>query len=178
MVILHSLHAQPHLADNVEIMASPLLKKARRPGKAISEQRPSYYYINQPSPAVHAACGKNSQMKTQSHRRGGFTLVEIMVVVAIIALLAAIAIPNFVHARESSQRAACIANLKQIEGAKGTWAIERKKSSSDSPTDNQLFGATRYIRRKPSCPASGDYTIDLVGNPASCSLANAEGHTL
>ncbi len=117
-------------------------------------------------------------MKNRNHRRAGFTLVEIMVVVAIIALLAAIAIPNFVNARASSQRTACIANMKQIEGAKGTWAIERKKSSTDSPTDNQLFGATRYIRRKPSCPASGDYTIDVVGNEASCSLGSAEGHTL
>jgi len=159
-------------------MASPLLKKARRPGKAISEQRPSYYIYKPAFSRCSRRLWKEQQMKTQSHRRAGFTLVEIMVVVAIIALLAAVAIPNFVHARESSQRAACIGNLKQIEGAKANWAIERKKSGTDSPTDNQLFGATRYIRRKPSCPASGDYTIDLVGNQASCSLANAEGHTL
>jgi prepilin-type N-terminal cleavage/methylation domain-containing protein len=117
-------------------------------------------------------------MKNRNHRRAGFTLVEIMVVVAIIALLAAIAIPNFVNARAASQRTACIANMKQIEGAKGTWAIELKKSSSASPDDGQLFGANRYIRQKPACPAGGAYTIDLVGNEASCTLGTAEGHTL
>ena len=91
-------------------------------------------------------------MKTQIRRTSGFTLVEIMIVVAIIALLAAIAIPNFVKARASSQRAACIANLKQINGAKATWALEQKKTNSDTPVDTDLYGSTQYIRIAPSCP--------------------------
>src|SRR5947209_7748829 len=105
-------------------------------------------------------------MKISSVRRiqTGFTLVEIMIVVAIIALLAAIAIPNFVKARAASQRSACIANLKQIEGAKATWALEAKKVNSDSPNDSDLFGATQYVRVKPACPANGDYTIETVAN--------------
>ena len=70
------------------------------------------------------------KMKTKSLQKAGFTLVEIMIVVAIIALLAAIAIPNFVKARSTSQKSACIANLKQIEGAKATWAMEQKKANS------------------------------------------------
>ena len=117
-------------------------------------------------------------MKTRPlHLREGFTLVEIMIVVAIIGLLAAIAIPNFIKARESSQRNACIANLKQIDGAKASWALEQKKTTSDTPTDSDLFGSTAYIRDKPACPGGGTYTLDSVANKPSCSLSSV-GHSL
>jgi prepilin-type N-terminal cleavage/methylation domain-containing protein len=117
-------------------------------------------------------------MKINKSRAAGFTLVEIMIVVAIIALLAAIAIPNFVKARTASQKSACIANLKQVNGAKATWALEAKKVNSDSPADTDLFGATQYIRQKPSCPGGGAYTIDTVANLPTCSLGTSDGHTL
>ena len=57
-------------------------------------------------------------MRIRNGKNGGFTLVEIMIVVAIIGLLAAIAIPNFVKARGSAQKNACIRNLREIDGAK------------------------------------------------------------
>ena len=114
-------------------------------------------------------------MKINTSHKAGFTLVEIMIVVAIIGLLAAIAIPNFVKARTASQTSACIANLKQVDGAKATWALEQKKTNSDSPTDGDLFGSTLYIRQKPACPAGGAYTLAAVDTKPSC---NITGHTL
>ena len=107
-------------------------------------------------------------MQINTARRSAFTLVEIMIVVAIIGLLAAIAIPNFIKAREASQRNACIANMKQIEGAKATWALEQKKVNSDTPADTDLFGATLYIREKPGCPAGGTYTMTAVDTKQTC----------
>ena len=110
-------------------------------------------------------------MRISTSRKSGFTLVEIMIVVAIIGLLAAIAIPNFVKARTTAQTNACIANLKQIDGAKQQWAVENKKATSDTPVDTDLFGATLYIKTKPACPAAGTYTLGTVGTSPSCTIA-------
>lgn len=100
--------------------------------------------------------------------RKGFTLVEIMIVVAIIGLLAVIAIPNFVRARTTAQQNACFNNMRQIDSAKQQWALETRQSgSAATPGDTDI---TPYIRGGvPKCPASGTYTVNNVSTVPSCS---------
>ena len=119
-------------------------------------------------------------MKTIQNRKSGFTLVEIMIVVAIIGLLAAIAIPNFVKARTTAQTNACIANLKQIQGAIEQWALETKKGPASTVALTDISGASdRYIKQaintELKCPASGTYAVVDVATAPTCTVA---GHTL
>jgi prepilin-type N-terminal cleavage/methylation domain-containing protein len=100
-------------------------------------------------------------MKTKIVRSGGFTLVEIMIVVAIIGLLATIAIPNFVRARLKAQQSACINNLRQLDGAKQTWALENKAPPTAVP---QASAIQPYLGRGnsgtlPTCPADSSSTF-------------------
>ncbi len=88
----------------------------------------------------------------------------------VIGMLAAIAIPNFVRARTAAQTAACQANLRMIQGAKESWAADRKKNLGDMPAESDLFGPDKYIHTEPGCPAGGTYTLNSVREEASCTV--------
>jgi len=118
-------------------------------------------------------------MQIGHRKKAGFTLVEIMIVVAIIGLLAAIAIPNFVRARTTSQQNACLNNLRQIDGAKQQWALEFYAATNARPGIAEL---QPYLGRGaggslPSCPAdsqdtfSTSYRVGSVSGIPSCRIA-------
>jgi hypothetical protein len=91
--------------------------------------------------------------------------------IALIGLLAAIAIPNFVKARQTAQINACINNLRMIDGAKQQWALENQKGATGTPTQGEVVV---YLRNQqfPVCAAGGVYTINAVGEAPTCSIPN------
>ncbi len=122
-------------------------------------------------------------------RRRAFTLIEIMIVVLIIGILLAIAIPNFVQARENSRAKSCVANLYEINSAKFQCIMDNKiaandttsKFYADGTTPNsagnyQLVGGgnntTTYIRQAPACPADGSYIPGTASVAPICTVSD------
>lgn len=101
--------------------------------------------------------------------RKGFTLIEIMIVVAIIGIIISIAIPGFLRAREVSRSRACQENLAKLEGAKEQYALENNIDPTNTPTWDKLIGNTLYIKRTPMCPGGGVYVINNLNSVPTCS---------
>ena len=104
--------------------------------------------------------------------RRGFTLIEIMIVVLIIGILLAIAVPNFVKARESARTKSCVSNLQQIQSAKQQWAMDTKAAGTVTVLAADIFGPTKYVSGPaagPTCPAGTTaYTPGAVDTDVAC----------
>jgi competence protein ComGC len=87
----------------------------------------------------------------------------------VIPMMLAIAIPNFVKARDTAMQNACINNLRMIEAAKNEWALENNKKNGDKPTQSDV---AHYLKNNqfPACPNRGTYAINAVGEPPTCSV--------
>jgi prepilin-type N-terminal cleavage/methylation domain-containing protein len=108
-------------------------------------------------------------------KKRAFTLIEIMIVVLIIGILLAIAIPNFMTARATSRANACISNLEEISAAKEQLAMDNRYIDSVVPTQSQLVPT--YIKNWPICPSKGTYTINNVGTDPTCSIGGTHSLT-
>jgi prepilin-type N-terminal cleavage/methylation domain-containing protein len=111
-------------------------------------------------------------MKTRSGLQAAFTLVEIMVVVAVIGLLAAIAIPNFIKATTTSQTTTCINNLRLIDSAVQRWALDEKQAFDASVSYHDI---SDYLKREVICPSGGrnfanSYLLKTVSDRPTCKL--------
>jgi len=129
-------------------------------------------------PVVGGGTKTRNNMKIKASRPGGFTLVEIMIVIAIIGLLAGIAVPNFLKARTVAQANTCINHLRQIDAAIQEWALETKKAEGQQVLYSDI---SSYLKGAVVCPAGGttfldSYAITTVSNKPSCRRVTGGEH--
>lgn len=117
---------------------------------------------------------ENCMITNRTSRRSGFTLVELMIVIAILGLLVSIAAPNFLKSRQRAQKNLCISNLRVIDHAKEQWGFEKKKAVGDRARRVEI---QTYMKggKAPECPANGTYRYRPFGSEPRCTI---DGHEL
>lgn len=113
------------------------------------------------------------KQQVNNRRKKGFTLIEIMIVVSIIAILLTMALPSYEKARTTSQNNCCLHNLKEIESGKEQLTLANTKMDGADVQWGDLIPA--YIKYQPQCPAGGVYTPEVIGAKPDCSI---QGHDL
>lgn len=106
--------------------------------------------------------------KLRFRNKAGFTLIEIMVVIFILAILLGIGFPSWMYARTKSQAKTCARTLGKIDTAKEQWAMENRRETGDPVTINDIV--PNYLKTQPVCAAGGIYTINNVGTNPTCSI--------
>ena len=120
----------------------------------------------------------NERITNRHQGAGGFTLVEIMIVVAILGIILAIAGPTWMSQRVRSQQRVCQENLYKIDGAKEQWALEGNKPNTAVPAWTDLVAAdgSGYVKKEPICPAGGTYALNAINDSATCTVVVPRDH--
>ncbi len=120
----------------------------------------------------HHKSNSKSKSSFLSKKSKGFTLIEIMIVLAIIGLIIAIAVPAWLRAREVARARGCAENLSKIDGAVEQYALDYNLSNGNTTIEDDwtaIVGPDKYIKRTPECPAAGVYSFGVIGEEPTCS---------
>jgi competence protein ComGC len=118
--------------------------------------------------AVRQVNGSRGRLKGGGLAVAGITLSTVSLV--LLPLMLAIAIPNFVRARDISATKSCVANMKELQAATQQWAMDNRKNGTEKPDLSDIAGPGKYINEIPTCPSGGTYELGTVDGTPRCSI--------